>query len=50
MKVIYEESYGIWNGEEGIQYMPMCPKCKNPTYDLDECPFCGEKLEYYTGE
>lgn len=47
-KVIYEEYYGIWSGDtrEGTQAMPMCPKCKEPTYSKDKCPFCGEELEY----
>lgn len=42
MKVIYEEFYGV----SGIQNMPMCPKCKEPTYSESKCPFCGTELEY----
>ena len=45
-KVVYEETYGIWNGKEEIQEFPMCPKCNEPTYGEDNCPFCGEELEY----
>jgi len=47
-KVNYEESYGIWDGDtkEGIRMFPMCPKCNEPTYSDDKCPFCGEELEY----
>lgn len=26
--------------------MPMCPRCKEPTYSKDECPFCGQKIEW----
>ncbi len=55
-KVIYEEFYGIWgetdeNGNMieknmGVKGMPICPKCKEPTYNEDICPFCKEPLEY----
>ena len=45
-KVIFEETYGIWEDGVGIKGVPMCPKCKEPTYNEENCPFCGEKLEY----
>ena len=41
-KVIWEETYGI----NGIEEFPMCPKCNEPTYSKEKCPFCGEELEY----
>ena len=45
-KVEYEEVYGLWGGKEGTAKMPICPKCKQPTYNEDICPFCKEELEY----
>ena len=49
-KVIYEETYGLWTNKNGQYFgtksFPMCPKCKEPTYNEDKCPFCGEELEY----
>ena len=27
--------------------LPQCPVCESvPTYNMDECPFCGAELEY----
>ncbi len=32
---------------EIVYTLPQCPKCKNyPTYDLNPCPYCGQKLIY----
>lgn len=45
-KVVYEDSYGIWRDGLGTAQIPVCPKCKEPTYNEDICPFCREKLEY----
>lgn len=46
-KIIYQEIYGIWGKEgEGIKEIPVCPRCNEPTYGDDKCPFCGEELEY----
>ena len=55
-KVIYEDVYGLWgelNSDGnmlekniGVRGMPMCPKCKEPTYNEKVCPFCGEELKY----
>lgn len=42
MEVKYEETYGI----NGVELYPMCPKCNEPTYSMDICPFCKTKLEY----
>jgi len=24
---------------------PVCPICKEPTYDMEHCNFCGQRLE-----
>lgn len=55
-KVIYEQVYGLWGYEDengnlidngiGVKGMPICPKCKEPTYNENRCPFCNEPLEY----
>lgn len=55
-KVMYENVYGLWGqlnddgniveGNAGFRGMPICPKCKEPTYNEDKCPFCGAELEY----
>ena len=41
LKPKQEEFYGI----QGIYTMPMCPKCNEPTYSEEKCPFCGQELE-----
>lgn len=32
---------------DGVTYSgcPVCPTCKEPTYSLDVCHFCGQHLE-----
>ena len=42
MKPKYEEFYGI----QGIYTMPMCPKCNEPTYSKEKCPFCGQEIDW----
>ena len=50
-KVEYTDVYGLWGDKgEGSVKMPICPKCKQPTYNQDICPFCDEKLEYKESE
>jgi hypothetical protein len=26
--------------------MPMCPRCKEPTYSEPACPFCNQEIEW----
>lgn len=53
-KVKYEETFGLWGYQDekgsfiddciGVKFMPMCPKCNEPTYNQEKCPFCRRKI------
>jgi hypothetical protein len=34
------------NSVDNKYSMPMCPRCKEPTYSKEYCPFCGQWIEW----
>ena len=42
-KPFYEE---FSNAMDNSYYMPMCPRCHEPSYSLEKCPFCGQLIEW----
>lgn len=48
MEVIYvKETYVTLGDEEVTVEIATCPTCEQyPLYDMNPCPYCGQKLKY----